>query len=151
MTQTLKYKGYSGSVDFSLEDECLHGKIQFIEDIIAYEGQTVFELKQAFNDAVDRYLAYCEKTGRAAEKPFSGTFNIRTSPETHRRAAQVALDTNMTLNEWVSTAIQRAVNGSTTKIEHHHTHDVVVRVDETSGKLFQASSGSQLTETAYAH
>lgn len=152
MTQkVLKHKEYSGSVEFSLADGCLHGKIQFIEDIITYEGNTVPEIEQAFKDAVDDYLAYCQETGSPANKPFSGTFNIRTTPEAHKSAARAAFEAGVTLNEWVGTAIQRAIEAGVMKVEHHHTHEVNVRVKEDGGKFFQASSGEKITETGYAH
>ena len=89
--QTLAYKGYIGSVDVSLEDDCLHGRVQFIDDIISYEGATPVELKRAFEDAVDRYLAYCEKTGKSANKSFSGSFNVRVGADRHRALAHAAM------------------------------------------------------------
>jgi predicted HicB family RNase H-like nuclease len=152
VAQALKYKGYSGSAEFSLEDECLHGRIQFIDDLITYEAETVLGLNQAFKDAVDRYLAYCEKTGNPANKPFSGTFNIRTAPETHRRAAQSAFESGVTLNEWVGTALERALNFEPQKVElnHHHTHTVHVTVDQ-GIQSWVASTNNSTVESGYAH
>ena len=73
----LTYKGYTGTIEASIEDNCLHGQILLIDDIITYEGTTVENNKAAFEEAVNRYLAYCEKTGKPANKPYSGTFNVR--------------------------------------------------------------------------
>jgi predicted HicB family RNase H-like nuclease len=61
MNETLSHKGYTGSVEVSIEDCCLHGKILFIEDIITYEGNAVEEIKSSFIEAVDRYLSYCDE------------------------------------------------------------------------------------------
>lgn len=65
----LIYKGFTGSLDASLEDECLVGKVLFIDDIVTYEGDTVPALKANFQAAVDRYLAYCEKTAKRPTSP----------------------------------------------------------------------------------
>ena len=60
----LKYKGYTGSVEYSEEDKCLFGKVQGMsKDSITYEGQTVEELTKDFEGAVDDYLALCEEKG----------------------------------------------------------------------------------------
>ena len=66
--QTISYRGYEGSIETSVEDECLRGKILFINDIITYEAETVPALKAAFQEAVERYLDYCKATGRAPDK-----------------------------------------------------------------------------------
>jgi predicted HicB family RNase H-like nuclease len=68
----LSYKGYSGSSEISHEDNCLHGKILFIEDLITYEAQTPSALAVSFREAVDRYLEHCATTGMPANTPHSG-------------------------------------------------------------------------------
>lgn len=57
----LKYKGYEGSVEVCLEDDLLHGRILGIRDLIAYEGQTVHEIRLAFQVAVNDYINHCEE------------------------------------------------------------------------------------------
>ena len=60
----MKYKGYTGSVEYSEEDNCLFGKVMGLsKDAITYEGQTVDELRQDFEDAVDDYLESCTARG----------------------------------------------------------------------------------------
>lgn len=110
----LIYKGFTGSFDASLEDECLVGKVLFIDDIVTYEGDMVPELKANFQAAVDRYLAYCEKTGKAANKPYSGTFNVRVGSDLHRQAAIAAQDASINLNEYMARATQAAVEQAPT-------------------------------------
>ena len=39
------YKGYQGSIETSIKDRCLFGKILNINDLILYEGQTLDELE----------------------------------------------------------------------------------------------------------
>ena len=52
----MKYKGYTGTSEYRVEDSCYHGQIAFIRDLITYEGESLEELETAFQEAVDRYL-----------------------------------------------------------------------------------------------
>lgn len=106
MKETFKYKGFCGSIEFSLEDECLVGEILFIQSKIVFIGDTLPELKQAFEDSVDSYIAYCEAKKIVPEKPLSGTFNVRISPELHKKLSLQAFEDECTLNSCVSSAIQ---------------------------------------------
>ena len=54
---TLKYKGYTGSVEYSDEDKCLFGKVQGLHGtLISYEGTTIEEITNDFQGAIDDYL-----------------------------------------------------------------------------------------------
>jgi len=119
--QTLSYKGYIGSVEVSFEDDCLHGCIQFIDDLITYEGETSAQLKKAFEDAVDRYLAYCKKTGKPANKSFGGSFNVRVGAERHRALAHAAMQRDVAINELVCQAVDKYLE-PTQQSTHNHVH-----------------------------
>lgn len=53
---TLLYKGFRGTIDYSSEDDCLFGKLVGIDDLVTYEGQSLAEIKGAFHEAVEDYL-----------------------------------------------------------------------------------------------
>lgn len=128
----MQYQGYSGSVEVSFDDGCLHGRILFIDDLITYEGDTPPELLSNFEGAVDRYIADCQETGRPANKPYSGTFNVRIGPELHKQAAQSAFQAGVKLNEFVTNAVRQAVEMvGGIHINHHHEHDVKVTLKST--------------------
>lgn len=55
---TLRYKDYIGSVDFSEADNVFFGKIEGIGALVNYEGDSVEELKNSFREAVDDYLLF---------------------------------------------------------------------------------------------
>lgn len=101
----LTYKGYTGSIEVSIEDRCLHGRLLFIIDLITYEGNTVDDIKGAFQSATDRYIAYCDKTGKPANKPYSGTLNVRIGPDRHRALAQLSNRKKISINEAICSAI----------------------------------------------
>lgn len=140
MSELLKYKNFSGSVEFDLADDVMHGKIQFIDDVIAYEGSNLQELKQAFQEAVDHYLVHCEKIGKSPDKPFSGSFNVRVGAMLHRSCAHAARRSNLSLNEFVVEALKNAcsVNAQTT-VEHHH-HWLVQSAAPALETTFRASA-----------
>lgn len=52
---TLTYKGYMGSVNFSEKDSVFFGKIEGIDGLVNFEGESVKELTEAFHEAVDDY------------------------------------------------------------------------------------------------
>ena len=56
MSDTLSYKGFAGSVEFSEEDNLYFGKILGIKGLISYEGKTYDELISDFQGAVDDYM-----------------------------------------------------------------------------------------------
>ncbi len=109
MNNTMEYKGYIGSVEFSEEDELFFGKIMGIRSLISYEGTTAKELITDFHTSVDDYLAMCEAEGIQPEKAYKGSFNIRISPELHKQAVICATSRKMTLNSFVENALRLLV------------------------------------------
>ncbi len=102
----LKYKGYVGSVDYSEQDNVLFGKVLGMsKDAITYEGQTLDELKADFEAGVDHYLETCRANGVAPRKAYSGTLNIRISPDIHGQLATLAQKLGTSINSVIKTAI----------------------------------------------
>jgi predicted HicB family RNase H-like nuclease len=95
----LKYKGYSGTVEYSEEDNCLYGKaIGMNKNCITYEGKTVVELKTDFESGIDLYLESCKERGIKPQKPYSGSLNIRIPSEVHSQLALKAQMTGKSIN-----------------------------------------------------
>lgn len=84
---TLSYKGYIESVNYSEKDNVFFGKIEGINGLVNFEGISVDELKSAFHEAVDDYLAYCQQQNICPDKSYSGSLNVRISPEIHSKIA----------------------------------------------------------------
>lgn len=110
MNNTIGYKGYVGTVEFSEEDSLFYGKVMGIRALISYEGQNAKELVEDFHNAVDDYLELCKAQGREPEKAYKGSFNVRISPELHRKAASYAFSHNTSLNTFVESAMMRALS-----------------------------------------
>lgn len=105
-TDILTYRGFIGSVHFSAEDEVFFGKVEGINDLVTFEGDSVQELKNAFHYAVDSHIEDCAKENIPVEKSYKGSFNLRLTPDLHRRAAIAAKAHGNTLNTFVRTAIE---------------------------------------------
>jgi predicted HicB family RNase H-like nuclease len=109
MKDAMTYKGYTGSVHYNDDDRVFYGRVEFLRSLISYEGTDVESLRNAFEEAVDDYLALCKKEGKDPEQPFSGTFNVRTGTDLHRDAALLAREQGTTLNRVVSEALKRYI------------------------------------------
>ena len=108
MKNAITYKGYIGTVEYSERDNCLFGRIAGIRDIISYEGESVTELRAAFEEAVDDYLETCEKLGRSPQRPYSGKIMLRVSPELHAEIAKRAEASGKSLNQWAAETLSHA-------------------------------------------
>ncbi|WP_016776204.1 type II toxin-antitoxin system HicB family antitoxin [Anaerophaga thermohalophila] len=118
----LEYKGYTGSIEYSKEDDLLYGKVLGIKGLISYEGKTGKELEEDFREAINIYLADCESQGITPEKPFKGNFNVRISSELHQKAALLAMEDKMSLNNFVAESIrERVFKESSARKKSHRT------------------------------
>ncbi|HEU0229418.1 MAG TPA: type II toxin-antitoxin system HicB family antitoxin [Burkholderiaceae bacterium] len=111
MSDLLEYKGYQGSVGFSAEDHCFFGKIELINDLISFDGSGVDEITAAFHQAVDDYLAFCQKTRAQPNQPFKGSFNVRVTPALHWRTAVEVKKRGITLDQFIGQSIERMLDG----------------------------------------
>jgi predicted HicB family RNase H-like nuclease len=105
----MRYKGYIGKVEYDDESEVFHGEVLDTRDVITFQGRSVAELKTAFRESIDDYLAFCKERGEVPEKPFSGQFITRIPPELHRQVSLVAGVSGKSLNVWVAEQLQAAV------------------------------------------
>lgn len=108
----LKYKDFIGTVAYSEEDDVFFGKIEGINGLVNFEGTSVAELKKAFHQAVDDYLAYCEEHNLKPEKSYTGVLNVRLSPEIHRRIALLAQSSGKTINSLIKDAVENQLKFS---------------------------------------
>lgn len=131
MSGTMEYKGYLASLGYSAEDKCFFGKVEFINDLILFDGTSVEELEREFHAAVDSYLEFCKKKGKDPDQPFKGTFNVRVGEQLHRRASLEARRTGLTLNELVKQAIEARLNRDPVVYHVHHIHKVVATAELT--------------------
>lgn len=108
MDNILKYKGFIATVRYSEEDGAFIGRIEGIDSVVSFEGQSVKELKAAFGEAVESYLDFCRRKGiSGTQKSYSGVFNVRITSDLHRKAAITAKQNGKTLNAFVRESIEQ--------------------------------------------
>ena len=103
------YQGYHGRAEHHDGDEYYNGELVGIRDTIAFVGKTPKELQKAFHESVDDYLTWCRERGKEPNKPFSGNFMIRMTPELHRSLSNLAESNGKSLNAFVVESLNAAI------------------------------------------
>lgn len=108
MNSMLEYKGYHATIEYDDEDDILVGEVFGITDSLNFHGTSIGELKEMFHQSIDNYLELCKKFGKQPDKEFKGSFNVRIPPELHKKAALEAVKQKITLNQYISKAIEQS-------------------------------------------
>lgn len=103
----LKYKGYTGYVEFDDEAGIFHGEVLDLRDVITFQGKTVEEIKKAFRESIDDYLEFCKERNEKADKPFSGRLMVRLPPRLHRKVFVSARREGKSLNQWIAEKLDK--------------------------------------------
>lgn len=102
----MNYKGYKASIAYDKDDKIFVGEVFGISDSLNFHGASIDELEKAFHDCIENYLSICKQVGKEPQKEFSGSFNVRTTPLLHERAAEYAAENGYSLNHVVSMAME---------------------------------------------
>ncbi len=112
MNNTMDYKGYIGSIEFSVDDGVFYGKVQGIRSLISYEGTTAKELVEDFHGAVDESLGARAAEGTEPEAAYKGSLNVRLGGDLHRRAAIYAISHQQSLNSFIEEAVREKLSAN---------------------------------------
>jgi predicted HicB family RNase H-like nuclease len=104
----MQYKGYLAQVEFDEEANIFHGEAINIRDTITFQGKSVEELKKAFADSVEDYIAFCAERGEEPDKPFTGRLTVRLSPDQHKKIIIAAERAGKNVDSWVSEILTQA-------------------------------------------
>ena len=105
---TMHYNGYAARVEYDDDDGIFFGHLAGIRDGVGFHADTVADLRAAFHEAVDDYVATCAKIGKTPERPYSGRIMVRVDPKVHQQAALAAQLTGKSLNQWTEDALRAA-------------------------------------------
>jgi predicted HicB family RNase H-like nuclease len=108
----MQYKGYIGKVEFDSDAGILHGEVVGIRDVVTFQGKSIDEVRQAFRDSVDDYLAFCRERGELPDKPRSGKFMVRVDSDLHRRLDMAAHLSGKSLNALVAEFLKRQLDAA---------------------------------------
>ena len=107
MDKPMIYKGYSAKVKYSDKDQCLIGRVSDIRDPVTFQGDSVTEIRQAFEKAVDAYLDRCAEKSEEPEKPSAGRAVVRMKPALHSILALAAGQEKKSVNEWLAEVVKK--------------------------------------------
>jgi len=102
----IRYKGYTGKVEYDDEAEIFHGEVIGLRDVVTFRGSSVKELQKSFKESIDDYLAFCKKMNKEPDIPVSGRLILRIPPEIHSQASVIAKTEGISLNSWVADAVR---------------------------------------------
>lgn len=105
----MKYKGYEATIEYDEVDCLFFGRVINTRDVISFDGTTVEELQQSFEAVIDEYLEDCKQEEKEPDKAFSGQFNLRISPDLHRKISIEAKKKNLSLNSFVEQTLNKAI------------------------------------------
>ena len=103
----MEYKGYIGVVEFDDEADIFHGELVNTRDVITFQGKSVAEIKKAFRESIEDYLAFCKKRGEEPDKPFSGKLVLRMQPALNRALAVEARSGKKSLNTLIVEKLEK--------------------------------------------
>ena len=107
---SMNYKSYTARIEFDERDSILVGRVLGLRTMISFHGETVPELRAAFEAAIDEFLADCKEQGIRPEKPASGKLMLRMPPEVHGAAIVAAQAAGKSLNQWATEVIAEATH-----------------------------------------
>lgn len=106
---TFQYKGYTGTMDYSEEQQSYYGEIIGITDILTFEGLTHEAAYEDFKEVIDEYLAIClEKNIKPCKPP--AKFTITIPPELYAQAHQQAEHKGIPVQTFMENAVQQAIS-----------------------------------------
>ena len=106
----MKHKGYTAHITYDDRDGIFVGRVLGITDIIGFHAESVSELRHAFEEAVDDYLASCAKLGKTPQAVASGKLMLRVAPDVHRAALIAAQAEGKSLNQWAEGVLNAAAH-----------------------------------------
>ncbi len=99
--------GYLAKVELDEEAGLFHGEVINTRDVLTFQGRTLDELKAAFAETIADYIEWCRERGKEPERPYSGNFTVRVSPELHRRIAAAAAREGKSVNAFIASTLER--------------------------------------------
>ena len=133
----ISYKGYTALLEVDVPSGEIVGHVIGIRDEIVFTGETTQETVAGFHQAVDFYLGRLAEAGQEPERPFSGRFNVRIEPETHRKLVLDAEARKVSLNDVVKRAFVAYLDAGTMQDQGV---DMVATIGE-SQSYYQTKAG----------
>lgn len=123
----MSYRGYVARIEYDPDEQVFVGHLAGIDDVVGFHGDSVSELRRAFEESVDDYIETCRRLRRAPQRPLSGRYLLRMPPELHARASASAEALGQSLNEWIQAAMRKSLEGGRGDKGRQAAHQSLVR------------------------
>lgn len=111
----MTYKGYKAEIIFDSDANTFYGEILNSAAVIHFRGNSIDELEKSFREGIDEYLRVCEEEGITPERPFSGEFRVRISPDLHKKIFLQAKTEKLSINKFAIKAFEEKLLNSDRK------------------------------------
>lgn len=105
----MEIQGHKAVIEFDPEIGMFRGEFLGLNGGADFYADSVAKLKSEGQKSLKAFLALCKEKGISPFREYSGKFNVRLTPEVHEAAVTYAAAKNQSLNEWVSNAIEKAL------------------------------------------
>jgi predicted HicB family RNase H-like nuclease len=105
----LHHNGFVAEVGYEDGDELMHGSTVNTRAVLHFAGRDIEELCKAFADTIADYEEWCKERGVEPEKPYSGNFSLRLTPELHRHVAEKAAKVGKSINAYIADRLKEMV------------------------------------------
>lgn len=106
----MTHRNYTARIEFDERDNIFVGRVLGLRTMISFHGETVDELRAAFETAITEFLRDCKELGVRPEKPASGKLMLRVPPEVHGAALVAAQAAGKSLNQWATEVLEQATH-----------------------------------------
>lgn len=101
--------GYSAKIEYDPEIDMFRGEILGLTGGADFCGRNPKELRSEFKSSLNVFLAVCEEKGIDPRRSYSGKFNLRISPELHKKLAIGAQAEGKSINTLAQEALVQRV------------------------------------------
>lgn len=63
----MHYDGYEATTEFDEHANVFHGEVINLRDVITFQASSASDLRQAFTESLEDYLAFCAKLAEDAD------------------------------------------------------------------------------------
>jgi predicted HicB family RNase H-like nuclease len=102
----MNHEGYIATLEIDEETGVISGVVTNVRATLHFQGETVSEVRKAFEETIADYREWCASEGREAEKPYSGTLSLRLPPELHRKVAAAAAMAGKSVNGFIAETLE---------------------------------------------
>jgi predicted HicB family RNase H-like nuclease len=112
----IQHKGYFGNAVFDDQADVFHGEVLGIRDVVTFQGQSVEDLRRAFEQSIDDYLEFCRERGEEPDRAPPGHLVLDVPPSLHRQISAAAELAGQDVNVWILSQLEHSATCSLNQV-----------------------------------